>query len=369
MTIASALAVGPARRYPTRATCNTIEMFINAPGLGRQRDPKAAERRLTAPERTSTVLNLAVVIALAAFIDRVLTGGEQVAGGQERGDFRHLDRVETLREPLGVPRHKHANLTSASGLRISVSEHPARSLRSTMQIAGSTALVTGAGRGLGRYFAQVLLERGAARVYATARCPETIDIAGVTPLALDVTDPDSITAAATAAPDVDLLINNAGVSAFTDLVTGDLDDIRREVETNFFGPLQVIRAFAPTLASHGGGAVLNVLSALSWISYQGSAGYAAAKAAAWSMTNGVRLELSSQHTQVTGLVMASTDTDMMAGFDVPKNNPIDVVRAALDGIEHGEIEVIADRDSATIKAALAAHPTALYPSLTTGQSR
>lgn len=238
-----------------------------------------------------------------------------------------------------------------------------------MQIAGSTALVTGAGRGLGRYFAQALLDRGAARVYATARRPDTIDLAGVTPLALDVTDSHSITAAAVAAPDVDLLINNAGVSAFTDLVTGDLDDIRREVETNFFGPLQVIRTFAPTLANRGGGAVLNVLSALSWVSYQGSAGYAAAKAAAWSMTNGVRLELSTQYTQVTGLVMASTDTDMMAGFDVPKNDPIDVVCAALDGVENGEIEVIADADSAAIKAALAEHPTALYPNLTTGQFR
>lgn len=234
-----------------------------------------------------------------------------------------------------------------------------------MQIAGSTALVTGAGRGLGRYFTQALLDRGASTVYGTARRPDTIDTAGVTPLALDVTDPDSITVATEAAPDVDLLINNAGVSAFTDLITGELDDIHREMATNFFGPLWVIRSFAPVLAAQGGGAILNVLSALSWISYQGSAGYAAAKAAAWSMTNSVRLEISTQGTQVTGLVMASTDTDMMAEFDVPKNNPTDVVRAALDGIETGEIEVIADTDSAGLKAALAEHPSVLYPSLPT----
>lgn len=233
-----------------------------------------------------------------------------------------------------------------------------------MQIAGSTALVTGAGRGLGRHVAHALLERGASKVYITARRPETIDMAGVTTLALDVTDPASITTAAKAAPDVDLLVNNAGVSAFTDLVTGDLDDIHREMATNYFGPLQVIRAFAPILAAHGGGTILNVLSALSWVSYQGSAGYAAAKAAAWSMTNGVRLELSAQHTQVTGLVMASTDTDMMADFDVPKNDPTDVVRAALNGIEAGEIEVLADDDSTKLKAALAEHPTLLYPEVT-----
>jgi NAD(P)-dependent dehydrogenase (short-subunit alcohol dehydrogenase family) len=238
-----------------------------------------------------------------------------------------------------------------------------------MQIAGSTALVTGAGRGLGRYFVQALLDRGAAKVYATARRPDTVDIADVTALALDVTDPGSIIAAAAAAPDVDLLVNNAGVAAFTHQVTRNHDDIRREIETNFFGPLQVIRAFAPVLATQGGGAILNVLSALSWISYQGSAGYAAAKAAAWSMTNGVRLELAAQRTQVTGLIMASTDTDMMAGFDVPKNDPADVVRAALDGIEAGEIEVVADADSAGIKVALAEHPTVLYPTLLAEQSR
>ena len=238
-----------------------------------------------------------------------------------------------------------------------------------MQIAGSTALITGAGRGLGRHFAQALLDRGAAKVYATARRPGTIDLAGVTPLALDVTEPGSIRAAAAAAPDVDLLINNAGLAAYTDLVTGDLDDIRREMETNFFGPLHVVRAFAPVLAGHGGGAILNVLSVLSWISYQGSAGYAAAKAAAWSMTNGVRLELAAQRTQVTGLVMASTDTDMMAGFDVPKNDPADVVRAALDGIEAGEIEIIADADSAATKAALGEHPSVLYPAVFAGRTR
>ncbi|MCP2167007.1 SDR family oxidoreductase [Goodfellowiella coeruleoviolacea] len=237
-----------------------------------------------------------------------------------------------------------------------------------MRIAGSTALVTGANRGLGRHFAQALLDRGAAKVYATARRPEAVDLTGVTTLALDVTDPDSITSAAARAQDVDLLVNNAGMAAFTDLVTGDLADIRAEVETNFFGPLQVIRAFAPVLASRGGGAVLNVLSALSWAAYPGSGGYAAAKAAAWSMTNTVRLELAAQRTLVTGLVMASTDTDMTAGLDVPKNDPADVVRAALDGIEAGEIEVVADADSARIKAALAEHPSALYPSAYTGQA-
>ncbi len=122
----------------------------------------------------------------------------------------------------------------------------------------------------------------------------------------------------------------------------------------------MIRAFAPGLKN---GAVLNVLSALSWTTYPGSAGYAASKAAAWSMTNSVRLELLAHRTLVSGLVMASTGTDLMAGFDIPKNDPADVVRTALDGIEAGEVEILADADSAKAKAGLAEHPTVLYPVL------
>lgn len=226
----------------------------------------------------------------------------------------------------------------------------------TFPIAGSVALVTGTSRGLGRHFARALLERGAARVYATARRPEAVDVPGARVLALDVTDPASVARVAAAAPDVTLVINNAGISAGQDLVTGDVDVIRRELETNFFGTLHVVRAFAPVLARNGGGAVLNVLSALSFTNYPGANGYAASKAAAWSLTNGVRLELAGQGTQVTGLVVGSVDTDMMAGYDVPKSDPADVVAAALDGLESGAPEVLADDDSRALKAALSGAP-------------
>ncbi|GAA3137306.1 SDR family oxidoreductase [Streptomyces rectiviolaceus] len=230
-----------------------------------------------------------------------------------------------------------------------------------MNISGSTALVTGANRGMGRHFAQQLLERGAAKVYATARTPELVDIPGVEVLRLDVTDPASVAAAAHAAQDVTLLINNAGTATRQNLVAGDLDQIRLEMETNFFGPLNMIRAFAPALARNGGGAVLNLLSALSWTSYDGANAYATAKAAAWSLTNGVRLELIGQGTSVTGLVVGSVDTDMMAGYDVEKSDPADVVRAALDGVEARAFEVLADEVSIQLKAALSADPSALYP--------
>jgi NAD(P)-dependent dehydrogenase (short-subunit alcohol dehydrogenase family) len=229
-----------------------------------------------------------------------------------------------------------------------------------MKLQGSVALVTGANRGLGRHFAQQLLDRGAARVYAPARDPRRVDLPGADVLALDITDPASVAAAASAAPDVSLLINNAGVSTAQDLVTGDLTQIRLELDTNLFGTLNMVRAFAPVLAAQGGGGILNVLSRMSWLSYPGANSYAVAKAAEWSLTNSIRLELAAQGTQVTGLAMSATDTDMMAGWEIEKNDPAEVVRAALDGLEAGHLEVLADRDTVLAKAALAADPALVY---------
>lgn len=229
-----------------------------------------------------------------------------------------------------------------------------------LRIEGAVALVTGANRGLGRHFAQQLLARGAARVYATARRPEAIDLPGVVPLGLDVTDDDSVTAAAAAAGDVTLLVNNAGISHWTNVVTGDLDAIRAEMDTNFWGALAMVRAFAPVLAANGGGAILNVLSAQSWFAYPSSNGYHASKAAQWALTNGARLELAEQGTLVTGLHLGAVDTDFAAAYDGPKGDPADAVRAGLDGVEAGAVEVIADDWSAYIKRSLAEDPTRLY---------
>ncbi|MFD0905844.1 SDR family oxidoreductase [Actinomadura sediminis] len=231
-----------------------------------------------------------------------------------------------------------------------------------MKIAGSTALVTGSNRGIGRHFVQQLIERGAAKVYATARRPELIDLPGAEPLRLDITDPASVRAAAEAAPDVTLLINNAGIATYTNLLTGDPENIRREMDTHFYGTLEMIRAFAPVLAP-AGGAILNVLSVLSWLSHDGANAYSAAKAAQWSLTNGVRLELAAQGTQVTGMHLGGAATDMMAGFDGDLLDPADVARAGLDGIEEGRLEVLVDDASAQVKAALAEDPSRLYPHL------
>jgi len=229
-----------------------------------------------------------------------------------------------------------------------------------MDVAGSTALVTGANRGIGRRFVEELLNRGASKVYATARRPELVDIPGVEVLHLDLLDAASVETAARAASDVTLLINNAGIATGTNLIGSDLDAVRLEMDTHFFGTLGVIRAFAPVLAANGGGAIVNVLSALSWFAYNGSNAYGAAKAAAWNLTPGVRLELAGQGTLVQGVHLGAADTDIMAGYDGPMIDPADVARASLDGVQVGAIEVLVDDWSRHVKASVANDPALFY---------
>ncbi|MEU7870863.1 SDR family oxidoreductase [Dactylosporangium sp. NPDC049140] len=222
-------------------------------------------------------------------------------------------------------------------------------------------LVTGGNRGLGKAFVEEALARGARKVYAAARDPRSVSTPGAVPLALDVTDPESVRRAAAEAPDVTVLINNAGITTGSSLLHGDLDDIRREFETNFYGTINVTRAFAPVLAANGGGHVLDVHSVLSWIS-QGTS-YSSTKAAVWQATNAFRLELAAQGTKVTGLHVGYIDTDMTRGIDGPKASAQDVARQALDGVEAGEFEVLADEISRTVKRGLSGDPAALYPQL------
>jgi NAD(P)-dependent dehydrogenase (short-subunit alcohol dehydrogenase family) len=235
-----------------------------------------------------------------------------------------------------------------------------------MRIEKSVAFVTGANRGLGREFTRVLLERGAAKVYGAARDPRNITEPGVVPVALDVTDPGAVAAAAALAGDVTLLINNAGTSSGGSLLTAsDSDRIRSDFDTNVFGTADVARAFAPILGANGGGAMLNVLSALSFVTLPAAAGYSASKAAAWSLTNALRLALLSQGTQVVALHVGFMDTDMVAHLSVPKIDPRVVAWAALDGIEDRRYEVLADDTSRAFKNALSAELSVAYPALAT----
>lgn len=214
------------------------------------------------------------------------------------------------------------------------------------------ALVSGANRGLGRQFAIELIARGA-KVYAAARRPETVDIPGAIPVQLDITDAESVRRAAETASDVNVVVNNAGVSTRATLLEGAIEDVRLEMETHYFGTLQVIRAFAPVLERNGGGAFLNVLSVLSWVHPSTSGAYSAAKAAAWAMTDSLRDELAPKGISVTALHVGYMDTDMVSYIPADqKIDPAVVAGLALDGLFAGKREVLADQLSRETKAQL-----------------
>lgn len=220
-----------------------------------------------------------------------------------------------------------------------------------MKIQGSVAFVTGANRGLGRQFAQQLVARGA-KVYAAARNPESVTLDGVIPIQIDITDLASVSAAAELAADTTLLVNNAGTTSYNGLLDGPMDDIRTQMESHFFGTLNVTRAFAPHLVANAPGAILNVASVLSWRHLPGIGAYSAAKAALWAQTDAVREELAPKGVAVTGLYVGFMDTDMAAGVDAEKSDPAHVAAAALDGVEAGLAEVLGDELTRSVKAGL-----------------
>lgn len=222
-----------------------------------------------------------------------------------------------------------------------------------MQLKNAVVFITGANRGLGRAFAEAALAAGAAKVYAAARDPAAIDLPGIVPVALDVTDAAQVAAAAARCTDVTLLINNAGISQGAGVLAPDaIAEARRHLDTNFFGVWALTQAFAPVLQANGGGAVLNVLSVLSWLTLPGLTPYSASKAAAWALTNGLRQELKTQGTQLTSLHVGFMDTDMTRGVTAPKSTPADVARLALAGLEEGAFEVLADDVSRQVKQSL-----------------
>ncbi|HEY4455342.1 MAG TPA: SDR family oxidoreductase [Pseudonocardiaceae bacterium] len=229
-----------------------------------------------------------------------------------------------------------------------------------MDISTSTALVTGANRGFGRQLATELLARGA-KVYAAARKPDSVDLPGAIPIALDITDPATVRAAVEATGDVNLLINNAGLTTSSPLLTGDVANIRLEMDTHFFGTLDVIRAFAPQIEARGGGSILNVLSVLSWFSSNASGAYSAAKGAEWQLTNALRLELAPHQIRVAGLHVGYMDTDMTTTITAPKSNPADIAKLAVDAIAADAYEIIADDTSRAVQAGLSVGVSAIYP--------
>ena len=231
-----------------------------------------------------------------------------------------------------------------------------------MQIAGSVALVTGANRGLGQVYARELVRRGAAKVYGAARDPAQVTEPGVTPVRLDITDAQRVAEVAAQCPDVSLLLNNAGVmKASTFTGAPSLDAARLEMETNYFGTLSMCRAFAPVLAANGGGAIVNMLSVTSFYTNPFNASYGASKAAGWSLANGVRIELHHQGTLVVAVHAGFIDTDMAALVDAPKDSPESVAEQVFAAVEAGQVEVLADERTRTVKASLPRDQELIYP--------
>ncbi|MEU4694839.1 SDR family oxidoreductase [Actinoplanes sp. NPDC023714] len=221
-----------------------------------------------------------------------------------------------------------------------------------MELTSAVAVVTGANRGFGRHLASQLLGRGA-KVYAAARDPRGAGLPGAIPLRLDVTDPASVARAAELAGDATLLVNNAGVSAGQPLIGGELEGIRLDMETNYFGTLAVTRQFAPVIEANGGGAILNVLSILSWVHPGPLGSYAAAKAAAWALTGATRELLEPKGISVTALHVAYMDTDMASSVPPEqKTDPAVVAKLALDALERGDREILGDDLTRQVKAGL-----------------
>jgi NAD(P)-dependent dehydrogenase (short-subunit alcohol dehydrogenase family) len=214
------------------------------------------------------------------------------------------------------------------------------------KIAGRVALVTGANRGIGRALTEALLARGVKKLYATSRHPELLIVLAdkrIVPLRLDVTDAEQIRAAADAATDVDIVFNNAGLCLGQSIADGAvLDQARREMEVNYFGPLQLLQRLAPALARNGGGTIVNIGSAAGLTTVPFFPTYSASKAALHSLTQSARILLGPQGTSVFGVYAGPVDTDMVRDLALPKAPPRDVANAILDGVEAGQEEIFPD---------------------------
>ncbi len=235
-----------------------------------------------------------------------------------------------------------------------------------MKIKDSIVFVTGANRGIGRAFVELLLEFGAKNIYATVRNPADtatfshMDTSRVEPVILDVTKPDMVRAAGESHDDVTLLINNAGIAKFAGLISDATGEAARaEMETNYFGTLNMVRAFAPVLAANGGGAMVNMASIASFVNFPVLGSYSASKAAVHSLVQGVRAELAAQGTHVVGVYPGPVDTRMAEPFPLEKAAPEDVARKILKALENGDEDVYPDRMSIDLHAGLTGNPKAV----------
>jgi NAD(P)-dependent dehydrogenase (short-subunit alcohol dehydrogenase family) len=226
-----------------------------------------------------------------------------------------------------------------------------------MQLQNTIAIVTGANRGIGQAFVQALLSAGVQKVYATARDRNrleaiiALDPRRVIPLQVDVTNRDLVSHLAAQAPDVNLLINNAGILSFGSILDVPEETIHQQFDTNFYGPLNMSRAFVPVIESNGGGAIVNVLTLVALASMPGLAAYNASKAAAWSMTQSLRASVANKNIAVYGVFPGAVDTEMLAGVEMAKTSPADIVSAVLNGIETNQEDIFPDAMSSQVYSA------------------
>ena len=223
-----------------------------------------------------------------------------------------------------------------------------------MKVKNSVVLVSGANRGIGRELVKALVNQGAKKVYATARDINSLpsfDSGIVVPIALDVTQPVSVAQAAESASDVNILINNAGVLDFGDILSVSDEQIKRNFDVNFHGTLSMVRAFTPVITKNGEGAIVNLLTLLSLASMPGLSAYNASKAAAWSLHLSLRASLAETSIDVYGVFPGAVDTDMLAGVEMPKTSPAEVANAIVRGIIDKREDIFPDPMSTEVYAA------------------
>jgi NAD(P)-dependent dehydrogenase (short-subunit alcohol dehydrogenase family) len=232
-----------------------------------------------------------------------------------------------------------------------------------MQVKDAVALITGANGGIGQHLIAALQTAEIAKIYACARRPETLseliaqDPERILPIQLDVTNSDELSKVTSVCRDVNLLINNAGVSRDVGLISApDLTGARLEMETNYFGTLAMCRAFAPILKTNGGGAIMNLLSIVARVNLPFMGSYCTSKAAALSLTHGIRAELAAQGTLVLGVMPGTVDTGFAAHYPPPKVAPNEVARAAVQGVIDGIEEVYPGEQATYLAAQLLTQP-------------